>query len=80
DLGTDEPAPEEISWWSEVFETQRRIMGTSSKAKTEKQITKWLKDPHSDYAEYKMWGNGVALPCVCFVLGGIVWYTQLSPQ
>ena len=23
--------------------------------------------------EYKMWGNGVALPCVWFVLCGIVW-------
>ena len=26
--------------------------------------------------EYKMWGNGVALPCVWFVLCGIVWYAQ----
>lgn len=23
-------------------------------------------------AEYKMWGNGVALPCVCYVMCGIV--------
>lgn len=76
DLGTDEPTAEEISWWSEVFETHRRITGTSSKEKTEKQIVKWLKDPHSDSAEYKMWGNGVALPNVVFVLSGIVYYTQ----
>ena len=27
-------------------------------------------------AEYKMWGNGVALPCVVFVLSGIVYCTQ----
>ena len=47
-------------------------MGTSTKPKTEKQIIKWLKDPYSDAAEYKMWGNGVALPNVCFVLAGIV--------
>ena len=26
-----------------------------------------------DAAKYKMWGNGVALPCVVFVLAGIVW-------
>ena len=26
----------------------------------------------------KMWGNGVALPCVVFVLSGIVYYTQLE--
>ena len=30
----------------------------------------------TDSAEYKMWGNGVALPCVWFVLCGIVWYAQ----
>ena len=24
----------------------------------------------------KMWGNGVALPNVCFVLSGIVYYAQ----
>ena len=78
DLGADEPTAEEISWWSEVFETHRRITGTSGKAKTEKQIIKWLKDPHSDSAEYKMWGNGVALPNVVFVLSGIVYYSQLT--
>ena len=33
----------------------------------------------SDSARYKMWGNGVALPCVWFVLSGIVFSTQLSP-
>ena len=76
DLGTAEPTEEEIKWWSEVFETHRHIMGNSSKPKTEKQIIKWLKDPHSDSAEYKMWGNGVALPNVVFVLSGIVYYSQ----
>lgn len=44
--------------------------------KSDAQIAKWLKNPHSDSAEYKMWGNGVALPCVWFVLSGIVWYAQ----
>lgn len=76
DLGTAEPIEEEIKWWSEVFETHRHIMGTSSKPKTENQIIKWLRDPHSDSAEYKMWGNGVALPNVVFVLSGIVYYSQ----
>lgn len=77
DLGTAEPTEEEIKWWTEVFETHRHITGTSSKPKTEKQIIKWLKDPHSDSAEYKMWGNGVALPNVVFVLSAIVYYSQL---
>ncbi len=80
DLGTEEPSAEEIAWWGEVFETHRRINNPSGKAKTEKQIIKWLKNPHSDSAEYKMWGNGVALPNVVFVLSGIVYFSQRSAQ
>ena len=75
-LGTAEPTTEDLRYWYEVFETHRKIVGTSSKPKSIKQIAKWLRDPHSDAAEYKMWGNGVALPCVVFVLSGIVFYTQ----
>ena len=76
DLAIDDPSEEDITFWMDVWETHRRIVGTSSKPKTRKQIIKWLKAPHSDSAEYKMWGNGVALPCVFFVLAGIVWSTQ----
>ena len=77
-LGTEEPNENEIQFWTEVFETHRSIVGTSSKPKSRNQIIKWLKKPHSDSAEYKMWGNGVALPIVYFVLSGIVYYAQLS--
>ena len=75
-LGTDEPTEEEIAFWTDVFETHRKVMGTSSKPKTRNQIIMWIREPHSDSAEYKMWGNGVALPNVCFVLSGIVYYAQ----
>ena len=75
-LETEEPTKEELSFWREVFETHRKIMGKSSKPKTDMQLLKWLKDPHSDSAEYKMWGNGVALPNVYYVLSGIVYYSQ----
>ena len=76
DLGIVEPTMEDLRYWYDVFETHRRIAGSSSKPKSLKQIAKWLRDPHSDAAEYKMWGNGVALPCVVFVLSGIVWSTR----
>ena len=76
-LGTDEPTEDEMEFWTEVFETHRLVVGTSSRSKSRNQIVKWLKDPHSDSAEYKMWGNGVALPNVYFVLSGIVYYAQL---
>lgn len=73
DLATQDPTEEEILFWTEVFETHRRVMG-KTKSKTRKQIIKWLQDPHTDSAEYKMWGNGVALPCVYFVLAGIEYF------
>ena len=78
-LETPEPTREDIAFWTEIWETHRRAVNSSVKPKTERQIVKWLKAPYSDAAEYKMWGNGVALPCVWFVLSGIVFSTQLSP-
>ena len=72
-LGTENPTEEDMAFWREVFETHRKIMGTSSKPKSDSQIRKWLKDPHSDSAEYRMWGNGCSLPIVFFVLSGIKW-------
>ena len=76
DLGVENPSEEEIDRWVNVFETYRQLTDASKKPKTRKQIVKWLKDPYADAAEYKMWGNGVALPCVYFVLSGIVWAAE----
>lgn len=77
DLETENPTEEEISFWQDVFEMHRRLVTQAKKPKTEKQIRKWLADPYSDAAEYKLWGNGVALPCAFFVLSGIVWAAGL---
>ena len=76
DLGVENPSEEEIDRWESVFETFRQLTDPGKKPKTRKQIAKWLKDPYADAAEYKMWGNGVALPCVYFVLSGIVWAAE----
>ena len=72
----ENPSEEEIDRWEGVFETFRQLTDPGKKPKTRKQIAKWLKDPYADAAEYKMWGNGVALPCVYFVLSGIVWAAE----
>lgn len=74
DLAAEVPSEEERSFWREVWDTYSRVTGGGRR--TDKQILKWLHDPYTDSAEYKMWGNGVALPCVWFVLCGIVWYAQ----
>ena len=71
-LETENPTAADIAEWSEIFETYRKAIGKSSKSKSEKQVIKWLKNPYSDAAMYAMWGNGVALPCVFYVLNGIV--------
>ena len=76
DLGTEDPTEEEMQFWREVFDTHRRVMGTAKKPKTDNQIRKWLANPHTDSAEYKMWGNGVALPCVYYVMLGIAHFAQ----
>ena len=78
DLGTEKPTDEEMYFWHKVFKTYSEV--TDCKMKSDKQVAKWLKEPYSDSAEYKMWGNGVALPCVWFVLCGIVWYAQLCGE
>jgi DNA (cytosine-5)-methyltransferase 1 len=73
DLKTPNPTEEDIAWWAEVFETHRKAMGKTTKPKSRNQIIKWLKNPYTDSAEYKLWGNGIALPCGYFVISGIVW-------
>lgn len=72
DLAIENPTEEDIAYWMEVWEAHSKVTGT--KPKTRNQVVKWLKNPHSDSAEYKMWGNGVALPCVSYVLGGIAYW------
>ena len=74
DLGTENPTEEEIDYWRDVFETHRVITNSAAKPKSDKQLIKWITNPHSDSAEYKMWGNGIALPCAVFVLAGIVYF------
>ena len=63
------PSEEDMVFWRGIFDTQCEIKGI--KKKTDNQIKKFLVRPYSDSACYRMWGNGVALPCVEFVLSGI---------
>ena len=73
DLAIPDPTDEEITFWTEVWETWRRVTNPKGKPKTEKQIRKWLADPYTDSAEYKLWDNGIYLGVVYYVMCGIVW-------
>lgn len=75
DLADENPSDEEVAFWTEVFNTHSAIVG-KGKTKTEAQVRRFLKEPYSDSAAYKMWGNGIALPNALFVLSGIVYYDQ----
>ena len=79
-IGIPDPTDEDIAKWREVFETHAKAIGKTTKPKSDAQIRKWLQNPQSDSAEYKMWGNGVALPNVFFVLAGIKYYSDLSQK
>lgn len=78
ELGIAEPTDSDIAKWREIFNAHAKSMGKTTKPKSDNQIRKWLQNPQSDSAEYKMWGNGVALPNVYFVLSGIMYYAQES--
>ena len=69
DLAITNPDDEELVFWTDVWKTWNEMNG--KKPKTENQVRKWLASPYSDSEAYKMWGNGVALPCVYFVLSAI---------
>ena len=75
-LGTENPTEEQVTWWQNVFETYNKAVGKTCKPKSRKQIEKWLKNPYSDSAAYKMWGNGCASSNALFVLTGIAYYAQ----
>jgi DNA (cytosine-5)-methyltransferase 1 len=66
DLGTENPTMDELRFWYNVFADYGKVMG--KKPKSLKAIKRWLKNPHSDSAEYKMWGNGVCLNIVIMLM------------
>ena len=72
-LETTDPSEEDIRFWTDVFSEWDAINGKPDRVRTRNSIVKWLTSPNSDAAEYKAYGNSVAVPCVFFVLAGIVW-------
>ena len=62
---------EEYRFWLDVRNTHAAINGKAVKDYTPKQMLTWYNKLHTDSAEYKMWGNGIALPCALYVMQGI---------
>ena len=62
---------EEYRFWLEVRNNHAAVNGRRTKDYTKKQMLTWYNKLHSDSAEYKLWGNGIALPCALYVMQGI---------
>lgn len=61
----------EFAFWQAVRDTYARINSKATKSYTSSALLKWYNKLHTDSAEYKMWGNGIALPCAKFIMEGI---------
>ena len=68
----DSLTDEEYSFWLEVRNTHARINGKKVKDYTKPKMLTWYNKLHTDSAEYKMWGNGIALPPALYCMQGIV--------
>lgn len=68
----DSFTPEEFRFWHEVRNTHAAINGKAVKEYTEAQMLTWYNKLHTDSSEYKMWGNGIALPPALYCMQGIV--------
>ena len=62
---------DEYRFWLEVRKTHDAINGRAVKDYNEKQMLTYYNKLWTDSAEYKMWGNGIALPCALYVMQGI---------
>ena len=62
---------EEYAFWLNVRNTHAAINGKAVKEYTKAQVLTWYNKLHTDSAEYKMWGNGIALPTALYVMEGI---------
>lgn len=65
-LAIEDPTSEDIEYWTGIWATWNLARGV--KPRTARQVTTWLKNPTSDSAQYKLWGNAIALPVARHVL------------
>ena len=61
----------EYRFWLDVRNAHAAINGKPVKQYTKPQILAWYNKLHTESAEYRMWGNGIALPPALYVMQGI---------
>lgn len=62
---------EEAAFWENVRRTRAEVGGKPYRPCANRAaLLKWYNKLHTDSAEYRMWGNGIALPNAYFVISG----------
>lgn len=67
----EELTNEEYEFWLKVRNDHAKMNGRAVKDYTKDQILNWYNKLHTDSSEYKLWGNGIALPNALYVMEGI---------
>lgn len=78
DIAINDPTDSQLDYWWQIWATWAKAEGLK-KPKTRNQVRSWLTNPGTDRALYKLWGNGIALPCAKLVLSQIVAETTKTP-
>ncbi|NMW63887.1 hypothetical protein HHJ76_11355 [Mobiluncus mulieris] len=78
DLAISDPTDSQLDYWWQVWASWAKVQGLKN-PKTRNQVRSWLTNPATDRALYKLWGNGIALPCAKLVLSQIVAENTKTP-
>lgn len=63
---------DEAAFWEDVRKTHAEATGKRYTPMTNRdRLVGLYRKLHTDSAEYKMWGNGIALPCALYVMQGV---------
>lgn len=73
-VAKEELDAEDYAFWLRVRNAHAVINGRTARDYSPKQMLRWYNSLHTDTAEYKMWGNGIALPCAIYVMEGMAQY------
>ncbi|MBB6335660.1 site-specific DNA-cytosine methylase [Schaalia hyovaginalis] len=77
-LAITDPSEDELDFWQGVWDRWNALRGVRPRSRT--QVVKWLADPGGDRSQYKLWGNGIALPVAQHVLGRLKTYAATSDE
>lgn len=67
----DNLTDDDYVFWLNARNTYAKINNKTTKEYSKEQMLSWYNKLHSDSSEYKMWGNGIALPNALYVMQGI---------